>query len=103
MGTDLERPGCRALEGLETGRSGAAALGKTRGREARVRLEGQMRSELGPCKWRGSGNRRAGLGSDGLWEGEEGKETESGQGGGGDRQTQDKKRDFKQRRQLGKN
>lgn len=47
MGTDLERPGCRALEGLETGRSGAAALGKTRGREARVRLEGQMRSELG--------------------------------------------------------
>lgn len=78
MGTDLERPGCRALEGLETGRSGAAALGKTRGREARVRLEGQMRSELGPCKWRGSGNRRAGLGSDGLWEGEEGKEKDDG-------------------------
>lgn len=59
MGTDLERPGCRALEGLGTGRSGAAALGKTRGREARVRLEGQMRSELGPCKWRGSGEQES--------------------------------------------
>lgn len=78
VGTDLERPGCRALEGLGTGRSGGATLGKTRGREARVRLEGQMRSELGPCKWRESGNRRAGLGSEGPWEGEEGKEKDDG-------------------------
>ena len=41
VGTDLERPGCRALGGLGIGKSGGAALGKTRDREAGVRLEGQ--------------------------------------------------------------
>lgn len=78
VGTDLERPGCRALGGLGIGKSGGAALGKTRRQGGRGELEGQMRSELGPCKWRESGNRRAGLGSDRMWEGEEGKKEDGG-------------------------